>query len=62
MKDVPRIAPEVSDINIGFAYRGPSWNLSAKTLDTFGSVRISQHLKYDSETVSNVIFISFNCY
>ena len=35
------IAPEVSDINIGFAYRGPSWNLSAKTLDTFGSLRIS---------------------
>lgn len=35
------IGPEISDINIGLNYAGPGWNLSAKTLDSFGALRIS---------------------
>lgn len=33
--------PEIALINVGLSCKGPDWNLSAKTMDTFGALRIS---------------------
>lgn len=34
-------SPEISDVNIGMSYKGTDWNLSARTHDTLGTLRIS---------------------
>jgi Eukaryotic porin len=35
------LSPEISDVNIGMSYKGTDWNLSAKTHDTLGTLRVS---------------------
>ena len=34
-------APELTEMNVGVAYRGPDWNLSARSLDSFGALRMT---------------------
>ena len=33
--------PELSDINLGISYDGPGWNLTGKTMDYLGTLRLS---------------------
>ena len=47
------LGPQLSDINVGVAYAGPDWNLAAKTIDSFGILRLSY-----LHTISPVLAVS----